>query len=69
MGRLLAGLVPELSLLVSERNGMDGEQAKSRNTCVYPLFTVFTAHVTLQIQFLPLNVPPETDTFWEQASA
>lgn len=38
MGRLLAGLVPELSLLVSERNGMVSSQAKGRSTWVYPTF-------------------------------
>lgn len=71
MGRLLAGLVPELSLLVSERNGIDGEQPTKRQGI---LVMVLIAHVILQVPGLcrtgarnpfgsapVLNAPPETD--------
>lgn len=70
MGRLLAGLVPELSLLVSERNGIDGKQPTKRQGilgCTL-LVMVLIAHVILQAQLLssmPLlrQMPPRS---WPQ---
>lgn len=76
MGRLLAGLVPELSLLVSERNGIDGKQPTKRQGILgYTLLVmVLIAHVILQVPDLcrtgarnpsgsapVLNAPLETD--------
>lgn len=54
MGLLLAGLVPELSLLVSERNGIDGEQPNKRQgTLGFTLLVmVLIAHVILQVSDL-----------------
>lgn len=65
MGRLLAGLVPELSLLVSERNGIDSEQPSKRQGilgCTL-LVMVLIAHVILQVPDLSLQDRSQK-SFW-----